>query len=125
MSGRSRKPPTDHGLDTLLALHDTIYEVGGGYWAKITARRIEPDARRPHGIDYSLTLHAPSGKRVLGYDNAHPVDAGGGPGRRKKHGVDHKHAGKSVRPYGYTDAGTLMSDFWADIERFLKAEGIE
>lgn len=123
MSGRSPKSPKDHGLDTLLALHSTIYEVGGGYWVKISARRIEPDARRPQGIDYSLTLHAPSGKRVLGYDNAHPVGAAK-PGLRKKDGADHKHTGGIVRPYGYTDAGTLMTDFWTDVERFLKAEDI-
>lgn len=125
MSGKTQKPPTDHHLDSLLDLHGTICEVGGGYWTKITAKRIKPDANRPHGIDYSLTLHRASGERILGYDNAHPVVVTNNPGRKKNQKLDHKHTGKAIRDYGYTDAGTLMTDFWSDVERILKAEGIK
>ena len=115
----------DHALGTLLEMHGDIMEIGGGYWVKITAIRVEPDGNKPYGIDYSLTLHNPSGDRILGYDNAHPVKAGSSPGARKKRKPDHKHAGKSIRGYSYKDAGTLLEDFWTDVERILKEEGIQ
>lgn len=83
-----------------------------------------PDAGRPHGINYSLTLHAPSGERILGYDNAHPVDTTRGPGRKRTRRQDHKHDGPAIRPYGYTDAGALLEDFWANVERILEQRGI-
>ena len=46
---------------------------GGGYWVKIEAWVVPASKDIPHGIRYSLTLHEPYGKRILGYDNAHAV----------------------------------------------------
>jgi hypothetical protein len=43
------------------------------WWVKFQAKSIKPTAQKPHGLDYSLTLHAPDGKRIIGYDNAHTV----------------------------------------------------
>jgi hypothetical protein len=34
---------------------------------------------RPHGLKYSLTLHAEDGARLLGFDNAHRITEGSGP----------------------------------------------
>jgi hypothetical protein len=34
----------DAGLDRLLDLDGFIAEVGGGFWVKIVARRVPPDA---------------------------------------------------------------------------------
>jgi hypothetical protein len=48
-----------------------------GYWIKIEAWEVKVTAAIPHGVRYSLTLHAPSGKRLLGYDNAHAVKSKG------------------------------------------------
>ena len=63
----------DHGIASLLDLHDQIIDLDGGCWVKIEAWRVEVTEHVPHGIRYSLTLHEPYGKRILGYDNAHAV----------------------------------------------------
>lgn len=63
----------DAGLDRLLDLDGFIADVGGGFWVKIVARRVPPDADRPYGVSYTLTLHAPTGKRAFGIDNAHLI----------------------------------------------------
>ncbi len=63
----------DHGIATLIDLHDQVIDQGGGYWIKIEARVVDASTDIPHGIRYSLTLHEPYGKRILGYDNAHAV----------------------------------------------------
>ena len=53
------------------------------------AWEIERSKDIPHGIRYALTLHAPSGKRILGYDNAHAVKVKKYSGQRLL--FDHKH----------------------------------
>lgn len=63
----------DAGIDTLLDLHGSILDQGCGYWIKIEAWQVEATRGIPHGIRYSLTLHEPYGRRLLGYDNAHGV----------------------------------------------------
>jgi len=37
---------------------------------------------------------------------------------------DHRHIEGAVEPYAYTDAAQLLIDFWTDVERILKMEGI-
>ncbi len=121
---KSKGGRRDPSLQPLLDLDGEIMEVGGGYWVTLRARKVLPSAAKPHGIDYSLSLLGPDGRRLVGYDNAHPVPAGSGPGRKKPTTGDHRHAGASARPYDYADAETLLQDFWADVERVLKEEGI-
>lgn len=76
----------------------------------------------PHGIRYSLTLHEPQGRRILGYDNAHGVKS---PRKFKYAGrirvYDHKHRHGSDKgvPYEFKDAQQLMNDFFADVDRVL------
>jgi hypothetical protein len=67
----------DHGIQNLLDLHGNVLDQEDGYWIKLEAWRVAPTKDIPHGIRYSLTLHAPSGKRILGYDNAHAVKVKG------------------------------------------------
>ena len=74
---------------------------------------------KPHGLDYTLTLHGPDGERLVGFDNAHPV-AGQGRGSAK----DHKHRLRTVRPYDYTDAGTLLEAFWNEVESVKREKGV-
>ena len=71
---------------------------------------------KPHGIDYSLTLHGPDGERLVGFDNAHPV-------ARKKRGAprDHRHRLRSIRTYDYRDAAALLTDFWETVDAVLRA----
>ena len=112
----------DTGIDTLLDLHDQIIDQGQGYWLKIEAWRVEPTAEIPHGIRYSLTLHEPYGKRILGYDNAHAVKP---PkkfkyvGRKLTYDHMHRHSADKGVPYEFQDAHQLLTDFFADVDRVL------
>jgi len=75
---------------------------------------------KPHGLDYSLTLHDGEGQRILGFDNAHAIKEGYGPGAKTRIEYDHTHKGERVRFYEYTDAATLLSDFWTEADRILE-----
>ncbi len=113
----------DKDVETLLELHGQIFDQGDGYWLKIEAWRVEPSPGVPHGIRYSLTLHEPYGKRILGFDNAHATKA---PKKYKYAGrilaYDHKHRHASDQgvPYEYTDAHQLLLDFFDEVDRVLK-----
>ena len=88
--------PRDPTLDVLLDLNGQVLVVDpeGGHWVRFVVTRVPVSPEKPHGIDYSLTLHGPNGERLVGFDNAHPV-AG------RKHGAsqDHRHRLRSVRRY--------------------------
>jgi hypothetical protein len=107
-------------LDNLLLLDGTIMEVGEGYWIKIEAKEVSLSTERPHGIVYSLCLFNPNDARIVCYDNAHPITVGNGPAKKRTKMNDHVHKGANVKPYGYTDAETLLVDFWTDVEAALK-----
>ena len=113
----------DYGITTLIDLHDQIIDQGGGYWIKIEAWFVDVSKDVPHGIRYSLTLHEPYGKRILGYDNAHAVKL---PKKFKYAGTrlpyDHKHRHISDKgvPYEFKDAHQLLSDFFIEVDRVLK-----
>lgn len=79
--------------------------------------------QRPHGLSYSLTLHAPDGERLVGFDNAHPVRERRGPGMRRRSANDHRHRRRSIGPYDYKDAATLLEDFWKEVDQVLKERG--
>ena len=107
----------DYGLDNLLALDGEIIQQEGGFWVKITAKRIDPSTGRPHGIKYSLSLHEASGRRVLGFDNAHAITEGRGYRHRQVIEYDHEHTLKNqVIPYDYQGAEQLMVDFWGAVD---------
>lgn len=120
------KPNRDPGLRWLLDLDGQVFVVDpqGGHWVKFSLRRVAVSADRPHGLEYSLTLHDASGRRLLGYDNAHPVRASGGPGGKPGILRDHRHWLKAVRPYVFHDAATLLEDFWGDVDRILRGRGV-
>ena len=59
-----------------------------------------------HGFKYRLALVA-SGICVLRYDN----EAGKG---------DHKHVGKRQAAYAFEDVERLQTDFWTDVEAWMK-----
>lgn len=115
----------DHSLDTLLDLHgQTLFVDETGHWVKFVTRRTAVTSDRPHGLSYSLTLHAPDGTRLVGFDNAHPVTDKRRPSRRKRGESDHQHRLRTVRPYEYTDAATLLADFWNAVDTVLKERGV-
>ena len=78
---------------------------------------------RPHGLSYSLTLHAPDGTRLVGFDNAHPAGDRRGPGTRRYGGHDHRNRLRAIRPYDYEAALTLFEDFWKGVDAVLKERG--
>jgi hypothetical protein len=116
----------DHGLETLLELNGTVAEQGGGYWVAIVAWRVPVTSDTPQGIRYSLTLHRPDGKRLLGYDNAHAVKtprkyAIAGP--RPPHDHKHRHSSDPGTPYAYSTAYRLLADFFEHVDAVLKEVG--
>jgi hypothetical protein len=102
-----------------------VIDEKGGYWVKFDVKRVPVTRDRPHGIQYSMTLHGNHNERLAGFDNAHPVRRSAGPGGKSRIPFDHKHRGSSIRPYLYLDAVTLLADFWAEVDAVLKERGIE
>jgi Family of unknown function (DUF6516) len=76
-------------------------------FAEIVIWRVPaPVKRSRHGYKYRMAL-VRDGICVLRYDN----EAGKG---------DHRHVGKTQRPYRFIDIDRLQSDFWADVEAIMK-----
>ena len=117
-------PDRDPGLDTLLDLHgETLFVDDAGHWVKFVAVRTRATAERPHGLSYSLTLHAPDGTRLVGFDNAHAVRGRRGPSGRQRVEQDHRHRFRTLRLYEYEDAATLLADFWKEVDEVLRERG--
>lgn len=112
-------------LNTLLDLNGITYQVdeAGKFWVKFEAKPTELTPQRPQGVKYSFTLHDEECQRMLGFDNAHAVIEGTGPGARTRIRFDHLHAGEQVRFYNYTSANALVTDFWKEVDTFLKIWG--
>ncbi len=113
----------DHGIDTLIDLHEQIIEQNGGYWIKIEAWKVEATEEIPHGIRYCLTLHEPYGKRILGYDNAHaikPPKKFKYAGRKLTYDHKHRHVSDKGVPYEFQSADQLLADFFAEVDQVLK-----
>ncbi|HEY4940136.1 MAG TPA: DUF6516 family protein [Rhizomicrobium sp.] len=94
---------------------------GDGFWVTIRVSKVEPDALKPHGIDYSLCLLSPDDDCLLRFDNAHPIRVG----RKLTQTNDHVHKGGRVKPYVYSDPEELMKDFWNAVDEILKAKGVQ
>jgi hypothetical protein len=108
-------------LDALLDLDGQVLMVDpeGGHWVRFVVTRVPVSPEKPHGIDYSLTLRGLAGERLVGFDNAHLV------GRQKRgEPQDHRHRLRSIRPYGYRDAATLLADFWETVDTVLRERGV-
>ena len=113
--------PPDPTLDVLLDLDGQVLVVDpeGGHWVRFVVTLVPASPEKPHGLDYSLTLHGPDGGRLVGFDNAHPV------AKRKRGGKqDHRHRLETIKVYEYRDAATLLGDFWATVDAVLRARGV-
>jgi len=121
------EPPRDPSLDTLLELDGQVLVIdpAGAHWVRFRVKRVPATPERPHGLDYALTLHGPDGARLVGFDNAHPVRPTSGPGGRRRARHDHRHRHRTIRPYDYRDAATLLADFWAEVEAVLEERGVK
>ncbi len=71
----------DVSLDTLLELDGQILVIDpdNNHWVRFVVHQVPVSEAKPHGLDYSLTLHGKDGERLVGFDNAHPVRSGAGP----------------------------------------------
>jgi anti-sigma factor RsiW len=116
----------DHSLDTLLDLDGQVFVVdpNGEHWVKFVVKRVDTTPEQPHGLRYSLALHAGSGERLVGFDNAHPVQPTAGPAGKSRKRRDHKHRLRTIRPYDYKDAATLLANFWDEVDAVLKERGV-
>ncbi len=117
---------SEYQLEFLLAFDGRIHHLEKGYWIKFEIKRVEETGERPHGLSYSFTLHAPDGRRLIGFDNAHGVAAAGSRFKRRPSANDHWHRTEddAGRPYVFTDADTLLQDFFREVRRILTDRGI-
>ena len=55
----------DSSLDALLDLDGQVLVIdpAGRHWVKFVVTRVPVSPEKPHGLDYSLTLHGPDGER--------------------------------------------------------------
>ncbi len=90
--------PAEPLLDERHVLSETAF-------AELVVWRVPAPVRgSEHRYRYRLALVVKS-ECVLRYDN----EAGKG---------DHRHAGKTERPYRFTTPAQLLADFWADVEKW-------
>jgi hypothetical protein len=109
----------DPSLDALLALDGEVFVLDEvGHWVKFVVKEVPASEEQPHRLSYSLTLHDANSNRLVGFDNAHAPPKSRGRARRVER--DHRHRFKTVRPYQYQDAATLLMDFWAQVEAVMK-----
>jgi len=116
----------DHTLEFLLAFDGRTHWLDRGYCLRFKIRRVPPEARRPHGLEYSFTLHDPAGRRLVGFDNAHDVSARRSRRKDRARTGDHWHRaeGDTGRPYRFEGADKLLADFFAEVQRVLGERGI-
>ena len=113
------------GLEYLLDLDGNIeVQNDAGFWVKMEVSRVQVTAHRPHGIKYSLTLHAPDSTRLIGFDNAHAVRPVGShyknAGKKFPYDHYHRHAQDEGVLYEFDTAYQLVNDFYAEVDRVLK-----
>lgn len=116
----------EYALELLLAYDGRVHFFASGHTLRFEVGLIEKSARTPYGIAYSLTLHAPGGTRLLGFDNAHPVPHRGGRHVKPKVEADHWHrtANDQGRPYDFVSVEKLLEDFFREAERILSEQGV-
>ena len=96
-----------------------VVDSEGGHWVRFVVTRVAASPEKPHGLDYSLTLHGPDGERLVGFDNAHPA------GKQKRgEPQDHRHRLRTIKAYDYRDAATLLGDFWTTVDKVLRERGV-
>ncbi len=112
----------DLSLDTLLDLDGQVLVIDeAGYWVRFVVHQVAASVDKPHGLDYTLTMHGPDGGRWVGFDNAHQV---AGQRARAPAAKDHKHRLRTVRPYDYTSGGALLAEFWKEVESVMRERGV-
>jgi hypothetical protein len=112
----------------LLGFDGRIHHLEKGYWLKFEIERVATTPRRPHGAALRIHLARPRRQeRLVGFDNAHAVGPLGS--RFRRPGVEHDHWHRTGndpgRPYAFTNAAQLVTDFFAEVRRVLAEHGID
>lgn len=96
----------EHTLEFLLAFNGRVHRYAGGYWLKFEITKVKASEEKPHGLDYSFTLHGPDNQRLIGFDNAHNVPAKGSRFKKRPKAMDHWHrtGTDEGRPCAFKDA---------------------
>lgn len=112
----------EYQFELLLGYDGRRHILESGHFLKFEVRRIEPSVRVPHGLAYSLTLHAPEGQRLVGFDNAHLVSHSGSRFVAAPVQADHWHrtVDDPGRPYAFASVEQLLVDFFDEVERTLR-----
>lgn len=113
-------------FEALIDSYDGVqYVFEQGFYARFKFRKTDA-MNDPHPYRYALSLHAPSGKRLMGFDNAHAVTRKAGRFARRSETADHWHRDRSDkgRPYNFESPQKLLDDFFAEVERVLKELGV-
>ena len=112
----------EYQLELLLGYDGRRHVLESGHFLKFEVRRVTPSERVPHGMAYSLTLHAPEGQRLIGFDNAHAVPHVGGRYVKAPVQADHWHRtlDDPGRPYVFVSVEQLLVDFYSEVERTLR-----
>lgn len=107
----------DKTIEHLLDLEGVRYVIDEqlGWWVKFEIRKVKPTKERPHGIKYSLTLHDRTNQRIMGFDNAHPINDS-----KCAHDHWHRDDTNKAKIYSYINAGKLIEDFWKEVEKMQK-----
>ncbi len=121
-----RSTDAEYTLEFLLDFNGRVHRYAGGYWLKFDIVRVPVTEARPHGLDYSFTLHDPDNRRLIGFDNAHGISAKGSRFKKRTKAMDHWHRTETDdgRPYAFIDAEHLIDDFFDEVERVLTARGV-
>lgn len=116
----------EYELEHLLGYDGRRHFLATGHFLKFEVRVVGKSERVPHGIAYALTLHDPNGKRLMGFDNAHPVAHQGSSFVPAARQADHWHrsAQDAGRPYTFVSAVQLLDDFFDEVERILEELGV-
>lgn len=116
----------EYELENLLDYDGRKLLIVSGHFLKFEFKIVSKSERVPHGLSYSLTLHDPKGKRLVGFDNAHPVDHQGSAFVAAPKVSDHWHrtAKDTGRPYKFESTWKLMGDFFDEVEKTLAELGI-
>ena len=94
----------EHTLEFLLDFNGRIHCYEKGYWVKFEITQGDKSELRPHGLNYSFTLHDPSNQRLIGFDNAH--------------GYHHRHFMGVVEPVEFLSYEATVERFqreWSEI----------
>ena len=106
----------DRTFDGLLGLNGQVYVVDAkaGLAVRFDVHPSAATEHNPHGIDYRLRLYGPTGQRLVGFENSHPM---------RHSAFDHMQGLRSVRAHAYRDAAALVEDFWDDVDAWLRRRG--